>query len=77
MTQPSLSIPAARQGPGSMPDQVVDALDLVVGRRTAGVLPGDRRAAGLGAGTELAQLRPYEPGDDVRHLDPSATRAHG
>ena len=77
MTQPSLSIPAARQGPGSMPDQVVDALDLLVARRTAGVLPGDRRAAGLGAGTELAQLRPYEPGDDVRHLDPSATARTG
>ena len=77
MTQTSLSIPAARQGPGSMPEQVVDALDLVVGRRTAGVLPGDRRAAGLGAGTELAQLRPYEPGDDVRHLDPSASARTG
>jgi uncharacterized protein (DUF58 family) len=77
VTQPLLSIPAARQGPGSMPQQVVEALDLVVGRRTAGVLPGDRRAVGLGAGTELAQLRPYEPGDDVRHLDPFATARTG
>lgn len=77
MTQSSLSIPAARQGPGSMPHQVVDALDLVVARRTAGVMPGDRRAAGLGTGTELAQLRPYEPGDDVRHIDPAATARTG
>ena len=56
---------------------VVEALDLVVARRTAGVLPGDRRAAGVGAGTELAQLRPYEPGDDVRHIDPAATARTG
>jgi uncharacterized protein (DUF58 family) len=56
-----------------MPQGLVDALDLVVAHRAAGALPGDRRAAGLGAGTELAQLRPYEPGDDVRQIDAAAT----
>lgn len=60
-----------------MPQRVVEALDLLVAHRAAGALPGDRRAAGLGAGTELAQLRPYEPGDDVRHLDPAATARLG
>ena len=60
-----------------MPQRVVEALDLVVANRAAGALPGDRRAAGLGAGTELAQLRPYEPGDDVRHLDAAATARLG
>src|SRR5439155_1234792 len=34
-------------------------------------------AAGIGAGTELAQLRPYEVGDDVRQIDPSATARTG
>ena len=77
MSDPALTIPAARQGPGSVPQQVVDALDLVVARRTAGVMPGDRRAAGVGAGTELALLRPYVPGDDVRHIDPAATARTG
>jgi uncharacterized protein (DUF58 family) len=56
---------------------VLDTLDLVVARRTRGVLPGDRLAAGLGSGTELAQLRPYEVGDDVRQIDPSATARMG
>jgi uncharacterized protein (DUF58 family) len=60
-----------------MPDALVDALDLVVTRRVARGLPGDRRAPGVGAGTELAQLRPYQVGDDVRHIDPAATARTG
>jgi uncharacterized protein (DUF58 family) len=72
-----LTPPAARQGPGRMPGPLVDALDLVVARHAAGALPGDRRAAGMGAGTELAQLRPYEVGDDVRQIDAAATARTG
>jgi uncharacterized protein (DUF58 family) len=60
-----------------MPAPLVDALDLVVARHAAGALPGDRRAAGMGAGTELAQLRPYEIGDDVRQIDAAATARTG
>jgi uncharacterized protein (DUF58 family) len=60
-----------------MPTAAVEALDLVVARRAAGTLPGDRRAAGIGAGTELAQLRPYQIGDDVRQIDASATARTG
>ncbi|HEX5146835.1 MAG TPA: DUF58 domain-containing protein [Conexibacter sp.] len=69
--------PIARQGPGPLPHGLIAALDLVVARRAAGALPGDRRAAGLGAGTELAQLRPYEVGDDVRQIDAAATARTG
>ena len=49
------------------------------GRRgnAAGALPGDRRAAGIGSGLELAQLRPYEVGDDVRQIDAAATARTG
>lgn len=77
MRRPSLQIPAARQGPGPIPRTVLEKLDLVVARRTRGVLPGDRPAAGVGRGTELAQLRPYEVGDDVRQIDASATARMG
>src|SRR6185312_11598322 len=51
--------------------------DVALSRRVARTLPGDRRAVGVGAGTELAQLRPYEIGDDVRHIDPAATARTG
>ena len=77
MTQTRLQIPAARQGPGPIPRDVIEKLDLVVARRARGVLPGDRLAAGVGRGTELAQLRPYEVGDDVRQIDAAATARMG
>jgi uncharacterized protein (DUF58 family) len=69
--------PAARQGPGPMPRALLDALELALVRRAARHLPGDGPAAGVGAGTELAQLRPYRAGDDVRHIDPAATARTG
>jgi uncharacterized protein (DUF58 family) len=60
-----------------MPQGLVEALDLVVARRVGGLLPGDRLGAGVGAGTEIAQLRPYEVGDDVRQIDAAATARTG
>lgn len=73
----ALRPPAGQQGPGPIPHGLLQALDLIVARRASGALPGDRRAAGLGSGTELAQLRPYEIGDDVRQLDAAATARTG
>ena len=72
-----LRVPDGRQGPGPMPPALVEALDLVVARRAAGLLPGDRRGSGVGTGTELAQLRPYQIGDDVRQIDPASTARTG
>jgi uncharacterized protein (DUF58 family) len=72
-----LSPPAARQGPGPLAQPLIEALDLAVNRLVARTLPGDRRAAGVGLGTELAQLRPYELGDDVRHIDAAASARTG
>jgi uncharacterized protein (DUF58 family) len=72
----SLLAPArskARPGPGPTPEVLIRALDLSVGRRIRGLVPGDYRAADLGGGLELAQVRPYEPGDDVRRMDWNVT----
>ncbi|HEY4826141.1 MAG TPA: DUF58 domain-containing protein [Solirubrobacteraceae bacterium] len=72
-----LEPPAARQGPGPVAQPLVEAIDLSLSRLVVRTLPGERRAVGLGAGTELAQLRPYQIGDDVRHIDPAATARTG
>jgi uncharacterized protein (DUF58 family) len=77
LTQPQLVEPLARQGPGPIPQGLVEALDLVVARRVGGALPGDRPGSGVGSGTEIAQLRPYEVGDDVRQIDAAATARTG
>jgi uncharacterized protein (DUF58 family) len=56
-----------------MPDALLRALELTIGRRVEGLLAGDHRSALLGRGSELAQVRPYEPGDDVRLIDWAVT----
>jgi uncharacterized protein (DUF58 family) len=63
----------ARPGPGPMPEPLLRALDLTVRRRITGLLAGEHRSATLGRGSELAQVRPYEPGDDVRLIDWNVT----
>jgi uncharacterized protein (DUF58 family) len=77
VTQHGLRVPEARQGPGPVPAGLVDLLALSIARRGGGVLPGDRLAPGVGGGTELAQLRPYQVGDDVRQLDAAASARTG
>jgi uncharacterized protein (DUF58 family) len=62
-----------RPGPGDTPLALLRALDVKVRRRAHGLLPGEYRAPGVGAGTELQQIRPYVSGDDVRHIDWNVT----
>jgi uncharacterized protein (DUF58 family) len=67
----------ARPGPGPVPDALLKALELTIARRVDGLLSGDHRSALLGRGTELAQVRPYVPGDDVRLIDWNVTARTG
>lgn len=62
-----------RPGPGPMPESLLRALEIKIGRRMEGLLAGDYRSSLFGDGTELAQVRPYVPGDDVRMIDWNVT----
>src|SRR5262249_30619233 len=69
---------AARPGPGLLPETLLRTLDVNLARRVEGLLAGDYRSQLIGRGTELAQLRPYDPEvDDVRHIDWKATARTG
>jgi len=68
----------AQPGPGPVPEQLLRALDVTIARRIEGLLAGDHRSHLLGHGTELAQVRPYQPGDDdPRHIDWNVTARTG
>ena len=60
-----------------MPDALLRALDVTIGRRVEGLLAGDYRSSLLGTGTELAQVRLYELGDDPRWIDWNVTARTG
>ena len=62
-----------KPGPGPMPEALLRALDVQVRRRIDGLLQGDFQATTLGPGMELAQVRRYEPGDDVRQIEWNVT----
>ncbi len=67
----------ARPGPGPLAEGLLRALDISIGRRVEGLLAGDFRSNLLGTGTELAMIRPYVPGDDVRRIDWNVTARTG
>jgi len=61
-----------------LPETLLRSLDVTLSRRVEGLLEGDYRSRMLGRGTELAQIRLYEPEtDDVRHIDWKVTARTG
>lgn len=63
--------PAPAQG--ATPEQILQRLDWHVVRRLDGLLQGDYRSLFYGYGVDFADLREYQPGDDVRYIDWNVT----
>jgi uncharacterized protein (DUF58 family) len=55
------------------PERILQRLDWHVIRRLDGLLQGDYRSLFQGQGVDLANLREYQPGDDVRYIDWNVT----
>jgi uncharacterized protein (DUF58 family) len=67
----------ARPGPGPVSPALLRRLSVTVRRRIDGLLAGDHRSWAFGDGAELAQVRPYVLGDDVRLIDWNVTARTG
>jgi uncharacterized protein (DUF58 family) len=57
----------------STPERILQRLDWKVVRRLDGLLQGDYRTLFYGYGVDFADLREYQPEDDVRYIDWNVT----
>lgn len=57
----------------STPERVLQRLDFKVIRKLDGLLQGDYRSLFYGYGLDFADLREYQPEDDVRYIDWNVT----
>lgn len=64
---------AASRQPTATPERILQRLDWQVIRRLDGILQGDYRSLFYGYGLDLADLREYQPGDDIRYMDWNVT----
>ena len=55
------------------PERILQRLDWTVIRRLDGMLQGDYRSLFYGYGVDFADLREYQPEDDVRYIDWNVT----
>lgn len=59
--------------PTSTPERILQRLDWKVIRRLDGLLQGNYRSLFYGFGLDLADLREYQTGDDIRYIDWNVT----
>src|SRR3954465_5812156 len=59
--------------PEATPERILHRLDWQVIRRLDGLLQGDYRSLFYGYGLDFADLREYQPEDDVRYIDWNVT----
>lgn len=73
----SMPVPAAPAAdaavPGGDPERIMRRLEWTVIRRLDGLLQGDYRTLFRGFGLDFADLREYQPHDDVRYIDWNVT----
>src|SRR5512140_96642 len=63
--------------PKSTPEQILQRLDWHVVRKLDGILQGNYRTLFWGHGLDLADIREYQVGDDVRAIDWNVTARMG
>jgi uncharacterized protein (DUF58 family) len=59
--------------PAATPERILQRLDWQVIRRLDGLLQGDYRSLFYGFGVDFADLREYQPEDDIRYIDWNVT----
>ena len=71
--QPSAAAKSPTQRRVATPERLLHRLDWQIIRRLDGLLQGDYRSLFYGQGVDLADLREYQPGDDIRYIDWNVT----
>jgi uncharacterized protein (DUF58 family) len=69
----SAALPERTRPDRRSPERILQRLDWQVIRRLDGLLQGDYRSLFYGYGVDFADLREYQPEDDVRYIDWNVT----
>ncbi len=72
-TRPPESAPDGAPGEAASPERILRRLEWQVIRRLDGQLQGDYRSLFYGYGVDFADLREYQPEDDIRYIDWNVT----
>lgn len=70
---PELPVDADLGTPAGRAEQVMQRVEWTIIRRLDGLLQGNYRSLFYGQGLDLAEVREYQPSDDVRYMDWNVT----